>query len=89
VKTVSRKFGNDQFFDMKNFAEMSRRIQWSKNEFSHSLSPEPTPIGRRSSAVAVNIADTARLSFFRWRLREGHVKNSPGDATSSAKLQEY
>ena len=28
-------------------------------------SPEPTPIGHRSSAVAVSVADTARLSFFR------------------------
>jgi hypothetical protein len=44
VKTVLRKFGNDQFLDMVNFDEMSWRIQWSKNEFSHSLSPEPTLI---------------------------------------------
>jgi hypothetical protein len=29
---------------MTHFDEMSRRIQWSKIEFSHSLSPEPTPI---------------------------------------------
>jgi hypothetical protein len=28
-------------------------------------SPEPTPIGHRSSAIAVSVADTARLSFFR------------------------
>ena len=45
VKTVSSKFGNDQFFDMKSFVEMSRRMQWSKNEFSHRLSPEPTAVG--------------------------------------------
>jgi hypothetical protein len=32
------KFGNDQIFDMENFDEVSRRIEWSKNEFSHSLS---------------------------------------------------
>ena len=31
--------------------------------FNHS--PEPTPIGAGSSAVAVNIVNTARLSFFR------------------------
>src|ERR1022692_4063498 len=30
-------------------------------------SPEPTPVGHRSSADAVNVAETARLSFFRWR----------------------
>ncbi|MDB6058005.1 MAG: hypothetical protein JWO95_1849, partial [Verrucomicrobiales bacterium] len=28
-------------------------------------SPEPTPISHRSSAVAVNVANTARLSFGR------------------------
>jgi hypothetical protein len=28
-------------------------------------SPEPTPIGHRSSAVAVHVVDTAWLSFFR------------------------
>jgi hypothetical protein len=42
VKSTLSKSGNDQFFDMKSFDEMSRRIQWSKNEFSHSLSPKPT-----------------------------------------------
>jgi hypothetical protein len=31
-------------------------------------SPEPTPIGHRSSAVAVNVTNTARLSFVRWPL---------------------
>jgi hypothetical protein len=41
VKTVSSKFGHDQLFDMKSFVEMSGRMQWSKNEFSHRLSPEP------------------------------------------------
>ena len=45
VKTVSSRFGNDQFFDMKSFVEMSRRIQWSRNEFSHRLSPEPAAVG--------------------------------------------
>ena len=44
VKTVLSKCGNDPFFDMKSFVEMSRRIQWSKNEFSHSLSPEPAAV---------------------------------------------
>ena len=45
MKTVSSKFGKVQFLDMKSFVEMSRRIQWSKNEFSHSLSPEPAAVG--------------------------------------------
>jgi hypothetical protein len=45
VKTVSSKCVNDQFFDMKSLVEMSRRIQWSKNEFSHSLSPQPAAVG--------------------------------------------
>jgi hypothetical protein len=37
VKSAGVKFGNDQFLDMANFDEMSRRIQWSEIEFSHSL----------------------------------------------------
>jgi hypothetical protein len=45
VKTVLRKVGNDQFCDMGNVVKMSRWIGWSKNEFSHSLSPEPTAVG--------------------------------------------
>jgi hypothetical protein len=45
VKSIGAKFGNDQISDMENFDEMSRRIEWSKNEFSHSLSPEPTGSG--------------------------------------------
>jgi hypothetical protein len=44
VKTVLSKFGNDQFCDMRYVVEVSRRIRWSKNEFSYSLSPEPTPM---------------------------------------------
>jgi hypothetical protein len=54
VKTREWKFGNDQIFDMQNFDEMSRRIRWSENEFSHSLSPEPTAVGAGSSAFAVH-----------------------------------
>jgi len=34
------KFGNDQIFDKENFDEMSRRIGWSKTDFSHSLWPK-------------------------------------------------
>jgi hypothetical protein len=52
VKSADMNFGNDQIFDMGNFDETSRRIEWSKNEFSHRLSPEPTAVGAVSSAVA-------------------------------------
>ena len=44
VKTPALNFGNDPISVMRNVVEMSRRIQWSENEFSHSLSLEPTPI---------------------------------------------
>jgi hypothetical protein len=33
---------------MTHFDEMSRRIEWSKNEFLHRLSPEPTVVGAGS-----------------------------------------
>ena len=56
VKTTLSKSGNDQFFDMRTFTEVSGRIRWSKNEFSHSLSPEPIAVGAGSSAVAVHVA---------------------------------
>jgi hypothetical protein len=65
VKRVGVKFGNDQIFDMENFDEVSRRIEWSKNEFSHSLSPEPTAVGAVSSAVAVRVTSRRWLSFLR------------------------
>ena len=65
VKTVWSKFGNDQLLDMGSDIEMSRRIQWSEIEFSHSLSPEPTAVGAFRSAVAVHVASWRWLSFFR------------------------
>ena len=37
MKSADMKFGNDHIFDMANFDETSRWIEWSKNEFSHSL----------------------------------------------------
>jgi len=46
VQTSLSKSGNDQFFDMKNFDETSRRIRWSENEFSHSLALQRTAAGR-------------------------------------------
>ena len=76
VKSVGVKFGNDQIFDMGNVDEMSRRIRWFENEFSHRLSPEPTAVsssrsfgakadGACRSAVAVHVAGRRRLSFLR------------------------
>jgi hypothetical protein len=65
VKSAGVKFGNDQIFDMTHFDEVGRRIRWSKNEFSHRLSPEPTAVGAVRSAVAVHIASRRWLSFFR------------------------
>jgi hypothetical protein len=67
VKSVSSKFGNDQFFDMKSFVEMSRRIHWFKNEFSHSLSPEPTWLGASVFSLSVllrHVTVPTWLSFF-------------------------
>ena len=76
VKSAGVKFGNDQIFDMTHFDEVGRRIRWSKNEFSHRLSPEPTAVlssrnfgakvdGACSSAVAVHVASRRWFSFFR------------------------
>ena len=62
VKSVGVKFGNDQIFDMENFDEVSRRIEWSKNEFSHSLSLQATRDGRSSSASRFTLVGPACLS---------------------------
>ena len=65
VKTLDTKCGNDQIFGMANFDEISRRIRWSKNEFSYGLSPSPTAVGAGRSAGAVRVARRRWLSFFR------------------------
>jgi hypothetical protein len=65
VKSADMNFGNDQIFDMATFDETSRRIEWSKNEFSHRLSPEPTAVGACRSAIAVHVASRRWLSFLR------------------------
>ena len=62
MKSVGVKFGNDQIFDMENFDEVSRRIEWSKNEFSHSLSLQATRDGVSSSAFAEDVISPACLS---------------------------
>ena len=62
VKSVGVKFGNDQILDMENFDEVSRRIEWSKNEFSHSLSLQATRDGRSSSASQFTLVGPACLS---------------------------
>jgi hypothetical protein len=50
---------------MTHFDETSRWMEWLKNEFSHSLSPEPTPVGAGSSAARFTVFVPAWLSFFR------------------------
>ena len=76
MKTPAQNFGNDRISDMEVFDKMSRRIQWFQNEFSHSLSPEPTDVsssrslrakadGSVSSSIAVHAAGRRWLSFFR------------------------
>jgi len=62
VKTPGCKSGNDPILVMEHFDEMSRRIRWSKNEFSQSLSPEPTAVGACRSAVAVHATSRRWLS---------------------------
>jgi hypothetical protein len=54
VKSAGTNVGNDRFFDTGNFDGLSRWRRWSKNEFSRSLSPEPTavPSGRSIGAEA-------------------------------------
>jgi hypothetical protein len=68
VKTLEMKIGNDQILDMANVDEMSRRIQWSKNEFSHSLSPEPMRFTLSDLLISrgfTSVAVPAWLSFGR------------------------
>jgi hypothetical protein len=62
VKSIGVNFGNDQIFDMANFDERSRRIEWSKNEFSHRLSLQATRDGRLSSASRFTSFGPACLS---------------------------
>ena len=45
VKSADMKFGNDQISGVRHFDEMSRWTGWSKIEFSHSPTPEPTAVG--------------------------------------------
>src|SRR5208283_6083846 len=62
VKSADMKFGNDQIFAVRHFDGSGRWMGWSKNEFSHSLSPEPTAVGACRSAVAVHVASRRWLS---------------------------
>ena len=65
VKSADEKFGNDQILEIENFYEMSRRIRWSENEFSHSLSQKPTAVGSVNSAIAVQAPQRRWFSFLR------------------------
>ena len=64
VKTPAPNFGNDQILVMSNFDKMSRRIQWSENEFSHSLNTftGANAVGVGGSAVAVHVPRPAWFS---------------------------
>jgi hypothetical protein len=62
VKSADMNFGNDQIFDMESFDETGRRIEWSKNEFSHRLALQATREGVSSSAVADHAISPACLS---------------------------
>ena len=63
MKTPDPKFGNDTIFDMADFDESGRWIEWSKNEFSHRLAPEPTPVGAGRSAARSTVFGPAWLSL--------------------------
>ena len=56
MKTLTAKLGNDPISFMGNDVEMSRRIQWSENEFSHSLALEPTADPRFGLSRSVGFA---------------------------------
>ena len=62
VKSADTKYGNDQIFDMGNFDKSSRRMRWSKNEFSHRLSLQATRDGVSSSASRFTLVGPACLS---------------------------
>jgi len=68
VKTSLSKSGNDQFFDMKNFDETSRRIRWSENEFSHSLALQPTPCWPSGSPGEPSVCNATAPAWLSFRL---------------------
>jgi hypothetical protein len=63
VKGVDAKIGNDPIYDMAHFDETSRWMEWSKNEFSHRLAPEPTAVGAVSSAVPLGFTSARQARF--------------------------
>jgi len=70
---------------MSNFDEMSRRIQWSEIEFSHSLSPEPTTdaaSGLRLSGLVCHDLNRLRLSFLRLGDSERAFRNTATEGTT-------
>jgi thiol-disulfide isomerase/thioredoxin len=56
------KFGNDHIFDMANFDKTRGWMGWLKNEFSHRLSPEPTPVVAGCSASRFTVFGLVWLS---------------------------
>jgi len=68
VKSAGAKIGNDQILVVTHFDEMSRRIRWSKNEFSHSLSLQRTRRSELNFALRSPVVShplSASLSFGR------------------------
>ena len=61
VKTPGVKFGNDPIFAVSDFDEMSRRIEWSEIEFSHSLALQRTRWERRGYNPCVPCAGLLSL----------------------------
>src|SRR5258706_11956554 len=61
VKTQSAKSVNDPKFDMTRFDEVSRRIRWSENEFSHGLALQRTRRERRGCNRCVPCAGSLSL----------------------------
>jgi hypothetical protein len=64
VKSADTNFGNYPIFDMGDFEKSSGWIGWSRNEFSHRLSPQPPAVGAGRSAFAVRAARRRWLTFF-------------------------
>jgi hypothetical protein len=59
VNSAAANFGNGPIYDMTHFDEVGRRIRWSKKEFSHRLSPEPTAVGACSSTGLASVLWTS------------------------------
>ena len=64
MKSADTNFGNDHIFDMTNFDESGRRMEWSKNEFSHSRALEPTATAPSAFTSLPPASDSGATSQF-------------------------